>query len=100
MLDDCQYSRVAESVTANVQQFSANDCFAQNVKECGQCKARQAQFDNNWKISSNLGLCVGVLMKRVYKQDRTEHEWVDVGYRPAWPFHHCLFTVCKAGKVL
>ena len=57
MLDDCQYRRVAQSVTANVQQLSANDCFAQNVKECGQCKARQAQIDNNCKISSNLGLC-------------------------------------------
>ena len=91
---------MAQSGEANVQQLSANDCFAQNVKECGQCKARQAQFDNNCKISSNLGLCVGVLMKRVTSKDRTEHKWVDVGYRTGLPFHHCLFTVCKAGEVL
>ena len=98
MLDDCQYRRVAQSGEANVQQLSANDCFAQNVKECGQCKARQAQFDNNWKISSNLGLCVGVLMERVTSTSRTEQEWVDVGYKPALPFHHSLFTAFLGQK--
>ena len=105
MLDDCQYRRVAQSVTANVQQLSANDCFAQNVKECGQSKAMQAQIDNNCKIFLNskyLELSVGVVLKGVTSKSRTEQEWVETCFAfSSLTFHGFSWSekVCKAGKV-